>query len=347
MAGVRQHYIPRFLLKGFASREDSKNTYTWVHRKEGRIFETNIVNIALEKYFYGNDECPEVDDKITEMESELATITDQLRSRGQGKIDDTHGICNLIAHLVVRTKHIRESLRKPATVFADKLFDRLADRKTVHKMILSNREIVDNAVKDVSSKVPLNKKQKKQLREFIYANIPLFLDANMGAIEAVSRKVRNGITANSDEWAKSGHIKALSGNVVSTARVEQLCGLEWYLCNVDRHIILGDIGCVFAVDDAKTVYRSLFFEKDTLIAAYLPIAYNRLVIGTSIPGFPSVDNNQINSIIAAKSIDFFISNMRDETSQHLSNLIGTDADLLSEESIEKKVEEMILSKLGR
>jgi hypothetical protein len=41
MAGVRQHILPRFLLKGFASRLDALEVFTWVFRKGGNIFEAN------------------------------------------------------------------------------------------------------------------------------------------------------------------------------------------------------------------------------------------------------------------------------------------------------------------
>jgi Protein of unknown function (DUF4238) len=54
MAGTRHHIIPRFLLKGFASKVERDQTFAWVFRK-GRIpFETNINNI-VENDFYGKE----------------------------------------------------------------------------------------------------------------------------------------------------------------------------------------------------------------------------------------------------------------------------------------------------
>jgi hypothetical protein len=44
MAGSKHHILPRFLLKGFASRiipraEKQDDVFVWVYRKEGKTFE--------------------------------------------------------------------------------------------------------------------------------------------------------------------------------------------------------------------------------------------------------------------------------------------------------------------
>jgi Protein of unknown function (DUF4238) len=52
MAGERQHFLPRFLLKGFASRQSRQQFYTWVFQKGKEAFETNILNVGLAKNFY-------------------------------------------------------------------------------------------------------------------------------------------------------------------------------------------------------------------------------------------------------------------------------------------------------
>jgi len=44
MAGIRQHILPRFLLKGFASKVVGQEVFTWVYREEGKFFESNIIN---------------------------------------------------------------------------------------------------------------------------------------------------------------------------------------------------------------------------------------------------------------------------------------------------------------
>lgn len=69
MAGSRHHVIPRFLLRGFASRVTSKankkeNIFVWVHSKGKAPYECNIVNVGVEREFYGQG-AQSVDDEIT------------------------------------------------------------------------------------------------------------------------------------------------------------------------------------------------------------------------------------------------------------------------------------------
>jgi hypothetical protein len=68
MAGNRQHIFPRFLLKGFASRVAGREVFAWVYRKEAKVFETNIINIGVEKNFYGREGDVSADAEITNLE---------------------------------------------------------------------------------------------------------------------------------------------------------------------------------------------------------------------------------------------------------------------------------------
>jgi hypothetical protein len=51
MSGERQHFLPRFLLRGFDSRTDGREMYTWVFRREREPFEPNIINVGVSKEF--------------------------------------------------------------------------------------------------------------------------------------------------------------------------------------------------------------------------------------------------------------------------------------------------------
>jgi hypothetical protein len=81
MAGKRHHIIPRFLMKGFASRVDGENIFTWVYRKKSNPFEANTKNINIENYFYGKEnENAYADDKITLLEkNKLSPLVNELR----------------------------------------------------------------------------------------------------------------------------------------------------------------------------------------------------------------------------------------------------------------------------
>jgi uncharacterized protein DUF4238 len=79
MAGKRQHTLPRFLQKGFASNIIAKpngreTVFTWVYRKGLKPFETKTENVGLEKHFYGKEGELSVDDEITDLEATFAAV---------------------------------------------------------------------------------------------------------------------------------------------------------------------------------------------------------------------------------------------------------------------------------
>lgn len=71
MAGIRHHILPKFLLKGFASKVDGQEVFTWVYRKEGKVFEANTLNVSVEKHFYGKTGELNVDDEIRILRNDL------------------------------------------------------------------------------------------------------------------------------------------------------------------------------------------------------------------------------------------------------------------------------------
>src|SRR5262245_24620446 len=131
MAGVRQHILPRFLLKGFASRLDGQEAFTWVCRRGARIFEANIKNVAVEKHFYTGKGDNNVDDEITELERGFARLLDRLRQENDGFEVTDPNLPEFIGHLTSRTKHLRDSFIETTGVMTKILSDYLADERNV------------------------------------------------------------------------------------------------------------------------------------------------------------------------------------------------------------------------
>ena len=107
MAGIRQHILPRFLLKGFASQANDKKIFTCVYRKGGIQFETTIENVGLEKHFYGKAGETSADEEITQLEGGFARLIADLRNKPDGACADSKRVSDLVAHLTIRTKQLR------------------------------------------------------------------------------------------------------------------------------------------------------------------------------------------------------------------------------------------------
>jgi len=110
MSGKRHHYLPQFLLKGFASRINRKKVYTRVFKKNKDPYETNIENVGIEKYFYTRENTS-ADNIITSVENNYSLLINDLRKLSSGIKLEPKAISEFIAHLIIRINHIRTTFK--------------------------------------------------------------------------------------------------------------------------------------------------------------------------------------------------------------------------------------------
>src|SRR5437667_11036793 len=67
MSGKRQHYLPQFLQRGFASATD--RTRTWYYRRTAIPKDVGIRYVGVEDYFYSDSLDTTLDTSITALES--------------------------------------------------------------------------------------------------------------------------------------------------------------------------------------------------------------------------------------------------------------------------------------
>jgi Protein of unknown function (DUF4238) len=109
MASTRQHYIPRFLLKGFSCKLPQEKAFVWSFLT-GRndAIKVSIRDIALEKSFYGDPGDDTLDSLITEKEKAFAEVLDQVRKNQVIQADQSNILSQLVGHMVIRTRHARK-----------------------------------------------------------------------------------------------------------------------------------------------------------------------------------------------------------------------------------------------
>lgn len=78
MSGKRQHFIPQFLQRGFICEKKDNQFYTWVFRKENKPFKANIEKIGIEKSFYTADNDYALDNSITDIEGQFASMVSNI-----------------------------------------------------------------------------------------------------------------------------------------------------------------------------------------------------------------------------------------------------------------------------
>lgn len=345
MAGVRHHILPRFLLKGFASKTVGEEVFTWVHRKGGNIFETNIKNVAVERYFYGKAGDLNVDDEITDIERGFAILLDELRHREDGYEVTDPRLADFVTHLSSRTKHLRDSLIDTSEVLLITLTSHISDPRNFERWAADyyrrHPEVVKKAFKDALQKMQTTRPQRLILRrqlakmgvESLISHMDLSQEAQI--FQAAAAQVIEKLPS----IVRNGHIKALAKSLIPEARVEQYRSLRWRVFKSPGPFILGDIGCLFEVEGK---FVSSTGKDDELKNVFLPIARNALLVGTPLISHPKVSVEAVNEAIAKSSREFFICSESSSRAEVLLDILGEDSEILSADEIHQLVREVIL-----
>lgn len=113
MAGKRQHYVPRFLQRGFLAELDGERI--WLHRAGGPARLVGIKDVGTEDWFYSRKGAPgelTLDDVITTFEQDLSKDVAILRTTPPGTSIEPGLAARITVHLVMRTAHLRQTIER-------------------------------------------------------------------------------------------------------------------------------------------------------------------------------------------------------------------------------------------
>jgi len=347
MAGKRHHILPKFLLKGFASKTIREGFLTWVYRREGNVFEASIADVAVERYFYGKQGGSNIDAEITNLEVGYALLLDELRNKGNGyQIMDSR-MAEFIGHLSSRTKHIRDSLADSSEFLVSTLFDFLADEHNFRAWILEyykrHPEIIKKGLDDAMKKMQIPRHQRLVFRQRVMSllrpeRLVAQMDEKISEYSFIFGALGPILLQKIPAMVKDGHIKALAKSLIAEPRLENYRSLNWFICDSKEPLVLGDVGCLFQVAGSKK-FKSLNDKEDELVSVYLPISSKKLVVGAPSRLMPSVVSAIVNENSVRTSREFFVG----ETSERLDllDILGTESAILSEEEIKQILMEVI------
>lgn len=324
MAGRDQHYIPRFLQRGFIC--NSKEQVYFYYKIKKEVLKTNISNIGLSRDFYSSPEDTYLDDVITENENKIISpLIDILRSIESDNIVDSSTAITLISHFITRTKYIRDLYSEACKSTLDILESQIATQET-------EEEFIKNFIQSDMFKEELKKefKQQKLISDDLLINslctqmaknpheFPI-LNQAIEAMKAVYQKLQNDHL----EMVKKSHKKALTNFLESSdTKYDQYKNFIWHLkVYPDDSIILSDNIAMTYNTDTKQVYPPFFTNKDNNTQIYMPISHNKLLVGIQ-NDYPILEVDQINKYMISISSDFFIASIFNEGYEHQIQLIG-------------------------
>ncbi|HTR24388.1 MAG TPA: DUF4238 domain-containing protein [Terriglobales bacterium] len=330
MSGTRHHFLPRFLQEGFVSRRTSGHRYTWVFLKGAPAFETNLSNVGVEAKFY-SDGNPDVDERITEAEtSQFAPLVKALRDAPPGPVASA-GIPELVAHLEVRTRHLRESFGKDAAALLSKYGAFLLDEDAAAERFLQYF---------------LREGHREEARK---RGIPPHLLS--AAARARAAQLKEGLRPTIQQLAsafrtysvpaevKIAHIASLRRAIAPEGRALAYRGLQYSVRETgEARFILGD-SAVVCVLVGETRFTPLLDKDANLRAIYLPLTPNRVLVGAA-------DSEELNvgdfgEGSARCSLEFFIAAEESDYQRGLQGMIGSAADMLTDDDMQAIFDEVM------
>jgi len=344
MSGKRQHFIPRFLMENFSSRMVKDGFYTWVYRRNAKEYETNIINVGVEGYFYTQGDDTEVDDLITDDEVSMSETLRSLLNSSIGSDVSSFQVSRLIVNLEVRTRHLRRNLLQTGEYAMSRFIDFMEDKdsflryleKRFRKNPLMLKEaILNNLVEQgiPRKKIPMMAKlilpvAQNSMHMFLKPLLPLLVS-----------ELRSKLPQMLQETAKNSHIRALKADETYKIRMRRYENFVFTIRGVhEGNMILGDSVILFQVPGSKP-FKSFIVKDEEIKAIFLPLSPERILVGsqTTTKMLPS----HLRQAIARCSLEYFISASNETALGDLKEQIGKDAPIFSEEEMDNTIMEAI------
>ncbi|OSN11131.1 hypothetical protein AU512_04975 [Lonsdalea iberica] len=341
MAGKRQHFIPRFLQRGFSIEKNGKY-FSCLCKKEFIKENILIENIGLENYFYTLNDYFSIDEEITKKETYIYSgIIKKLLDK-YFSLDDKFAISDFIYHMEIRTRSLRSNFTRSACYLTNQLKIRLLSKESIstyfEKHIVNVPLKLDALIREEIDKLSVPPLIHQEIKQNILDNIHIYLpsiasDISMKLIPAFEEMIDSGIP----EVAKKGHLKGILSN--SSLKKEEYQKLHYIVIKTDQPLILGDCIVIFEVKGIRK-FKPFYEKDDDLQSVFMPLDSHTLLYGAKNPeDKPNID--ELNFVIAKCSTDFFICESYIPKLDELRQLIGDNSYFLTNDDIDKIIESMI------
>ena len=284
MTGKRQHFIPRFLLEGFASHTVGNELFTWVYRKDLPPFNTNIINIGVEGYFYSNGNDTQADEIITQAEESFIVLVRRLRATLAGLLNDPQ-VPEMIAHFETRTRHLRENFLRTGNYLVSRLLDFIGDDQFfipyLERMLLNDPSILKKAFANALNKRGIPNTILEPLLQLSYPHLPALIEQLTPKLPELALHLRSILPEVLSKAAKSAQIRFFKESLSPPVKVQRYKELTYTVVDIpEGGLILGDSIILFQVEGARP-FKTFLDNKDILNAVFLPLNPRRFLVGTS------------------------------------------------------------------
>ncbi|HHT9106981.1 MAG TPA: DUF4238 domain-containing protein [Candidatus Wujingus californicus] len=344
MAGVRHHILPRFLLKGFASRVQGGEVFTFVYRKNKPPFETNIINIGAEKYFYGERGEVSADDVITTLDSEYSYMVEELRGKGDRvEVLDTRG-GEFVVHLLLRAKLLRDFFKNSFVYLTDAITEYFSDTENVKKYFKKHPGLIEEKLKKKCKNHSIPRRQRVMFMKKYKEMLPNVIENQKQMLEDMCKYITEYAIKEFPKIVKNTHNKALAEMPPSGIKVDRFKHLRWFVFKPTKQLILGDAGCLYEMDGKKR-FGVIYEEAKQIKNIFLPLSSHCMLAGISASE-SQFNFDVINEAIARCSQEYFVCSSDSNDLLKLRAIIGEEAAILTNDELEQIVDELMQSRFG-
>jgi hypothetical protein len=326
MAGKRQHYIPRFLQRGFLSSDTEDAERTWLHRRGAEARLVGIRDVGVHENFYSKisaDGLATLDDLITAIESERGRDLSLLKKSPIGSAIDPQVAARLTTHLTLRTAYLRSVFERGVAQVVDEAVEFMADAESVRRYlqvdeILRTKKspsIVDEVLQRLpDGLLPAHRPLAERMLAYFVRE---HFDAMYEEFGSTASQLFSEVAGNIATVIRDSHNKALQ-EMDQTLWENGLSKLNWRICSVVG-AVLPD--CVALTREAGHDFAPLLLsDRKKVDLVVLPIAHDRLLVGSAVLN-AEIAVASINAASASCSDSFFISSCARDA-DGLLHLIG-------------------------
>lgn len=261
---VRQHYVPRFYLRGFSTALKENAIYGY-RISEQKLFGPVLVDgVAHEKHFYDLDDTTSLEGDLAKLESRIATVHRKILETGDLamlSVAELYTYAQFVATQSRRTRRARDDVQFELKLMADSAdlphqtaASKAHIRKIGEGVLRAFDEIVSTALEKALSEVqaatnqsgePFRAKAIESARQAVdkyreyFAKGQLHPDVQQGMREAAADPTR----------VKQLHINALPVTAVKAAK--SLYSMHWYLLPIEsEELLITSDNPVVSVDGA-------------------------------------------------------------------------------------------------
>ena len=337
------HFLPQFLLRGFAHSDTGRTPQTYLFRRgleQGKL--TSVRNIGGERYFHGNPAKSDLEARTADADGRYSALVTRLRIYDIAA-GDLQLASEFMASQIVRTKSLRDSFAEGTANLTSAIARAFADPRNE----ASVREFVKQAFPTALTQPDLLKALgaiPEPLRSRCKAALPDLIEqalATPDLMKEISETIDAALkAADTMQIAARAQQESLSKHFAPPIRVATLKQFHWKVLRFERGtLILGDVG-VLGLSNEGDIIHPVTMLADQPLAFLLPIGDASLLLAMRFLDLRQIDPEVLNVRSAELSRDFFVTSRCTVREQAYAQHLGAQASLISHTEIESVVRKL-------